>query len=290
MIVRTKVAGALAGLGLVAWAALPAKAQSKDARPPTLTPSSPVPTGTGGGAIPPPQPPKPRCGPGMAGIPGGTYTMGDDLHTSKAGPVTVAAFCLDVTEVTTTAYLACETGGACTPALRAIPATPNVPAQPCNAGIAGHGNHPINCVSWGQAKAYCGAAGKRLPTEEEWEYAARSTDGRLYPWGNPVPTSEPCWNGSGNPLGFNGRTSTCAVGTQPLDRSPSGVLDLGGNVFELTQSLTFGGVSMGMVPVFRGDSFGVTTPPFVRAAYRQGIGSSASSRQVGFRCAAAPLP
>ncbi len=228
----------------------------------------------------------------MAGIPGGSFTMGDDLHTSKAGPVTVAAFCLDVTEVTTDAYLACESRGACTPALRAIPAHPsgNPPAQPCNAGTPGLGNHPINCVTWDQAKAYCGRAGKRLPTEEEWEYAARSSDGRLYPWGNAVPTSEPCWNGAGNPLGFNGRTSTCAVGTQPRDRSPYGILDLAGNVFELTRSQTFGGANMGMVPVFRGGAFGITTPPTMRAAHRQGIGPYAAHRMVGFRCFAPPLP
>jgi formylglycine-generating enzyme len=91
--------------------------------------------------------------------------------------VTLAAFAIDKTEVTVSQYKACVDGGGlgCT--------TPDNTTN-CNWGVADRGNHPINCVDWAQAAAYCAWVDKRLPTEAEWEKAARGTDGRKYPWGN----------------------------------------------------------------------------------------------------------
>src|SRR5690606_4280510 len=63
-------------------------------------------------------------------------------------------------------------------------------SEQCNASTANRWNHPINCVSWQQASAYCEAQGARLPTEAEWEFAARGPDSRTYPWGNQTPTVE----------------------------------------------------------------------------------------------------
>ncbi len=95
-------------------------------------------------------------------------------------------------------------------------------------------NHPINCVDWNQANAYCTSVGKRLPTEEDWEYAARGTAGNEYPWGNtPAPSNQLCWNGTGNDLGQGNRRSTCPVGSYPAGNTPLG---LAGNVWEWTSS------------------------------------------------------
>lgn len=130
-------------------------------------------------------------------------------------------FCMDRTEVTTSAYAACVASGKCTPV-----------AGSCNAGVAGRERHPINCVNWPQANAYCKAQGQRLPTKNEWEHAATGGDDRTYPWGNEPPKDQLCWNGEGNDLGKNNRKDTCVVGSYPKGDSPFGLSDMSGNVSE----------------------------------------------------------
>ena len=91
-------------------------------------------------------------------------------------------------------------------------------------------DHPVTCVSWHDAMAFCNWAGVRLPTEAEWEKAARGTDGRIWPWGNQKPNKELC--------NFNMDVGdTTAVGSYPKGASPYGVLDAAGNVWEWTSSL-----------------------------------------------------
>ena len=218
-----------------------------------------------------PQAAKPKCKQGMVGIPAGTFTMGDDVDTSKAGQVTVEAFCMDRTEVTTAAYATCVKTGKCT----------GFDYPWCNSGVAGRGNHPINCVYWNQATAYCEAQGQRLPTEEEWEYAARGTDGRVYPWGNAEPAGQLCWDryGEGKP------NSTCAVGSFPKGNSPFGLSDMSGNVWEWTSSAyseTEG--------VFRGGGWDVYDLSLVRSASRSLFIPSDLGSVLGFRCAGSFFP
>ena len=209
---------------------------------------------------------------GMVNIPAGTFTMGDDQNTEKAGMVTVSAFFMDVTEVTTEAYAACVLSNKCT--------TTNTSGS-CNAGVAGRENHPINCVDWNQATAYCAAQGLRLPTEEEWEYAARGTDGRLFPWGNTAPTNQLCWNGAGNDLGQVNRKNTCAVSSYSSGNSPFGLADMSGNVWEWTSS-TFGG---GAARVYRGGGWNDYDPSYVRSANRHVYEPTARHVDLGLRCA-----
>ena len=194
---------------------------------------------------------------GMVAIPG---------HKFPDGGV-IAAFYIDKTEVTVLAYAACVTASKCTPAS-------NDAGTSCNAGVAGRDNHPVNCVDWTQATVYCGWVGKRLPTDEEWQYAADAAEGRLYPWGNASPDTQLCWNGLGNTLGQGSRMSTCAVGSFPTGDSPFGLSDMSGNVFEWTSS----GNDL------RGGGWNITQPLTVRVALRYPVSSSARDFSTGLRC------
>jgi formylglycine-generating enzyme required for sulfatase activity len=91
-------------------------------------------------------------------------------------------------------------------------------------------SHPMVNVSWNDAQAYCAWAGTKLPTEAQWEKAARGTDGRIYPWGNKFDKSK-CWTSE------NDATRTKPVGSFPNGASPYGCLDMAGNVWEWCQDL-----------------------------------------------------
>lgn len=96
-----------------------------------------------------------------------------------------------------------------------------------------YAEQPMVDISWNEAVAYCEWAGLSLPTEWEWEYAARGTDGRVYPWGNEEPTDELLhWSGGG----CTAKTGPCHVGIHPKGMSPCGAKDMVGNVWEWTNS------------------------------------------------------
>lgn len=99
---------------------------------------------------------------------------------------------------------------------------------------AGKADHPVTFVSWHDAKAYCAWAGKRLPTDEEWEKAARGTDGRMFPWGNQFDINKVNSPVRWGQLKVEGDTTP--VGAFPEGASPYGLHDVSGNVWEWTDS------------------------------------------------------
>jgi formylglycine-generating enzyme required for sulfatase activity len=181
----------------------------------------------------------------MVRIPAGPFTMGCNERVdrlcfhdegARAFQVYLDAYYVDRHEVTVTEYAACVEDGWC--------AEPDWGGA-CNWDRADRRDHPINCVDWYQAYDYCTWAGKRLPTEAEWEKAARGTDGRAYPWGNQGFTGEKLVANVADTTAKrvyrawavseryeDGFTQTAPVETFPAGRSPYGVHDMVGNVWE----------------------------------------------------------
>jgi formylglycine-generating enzyme required for sulfatase activity len=160
----------------------------------------------------------------MVCIPGGTFVLGGEITGGEVvHEATVRTFYIDRNEVTAAAYAACVRRGAC------LAKNPSDVA--CNIGKAGYENDPINCVTWADASAFCSAASKRLPTEEEWVYAARRGE-RTYPWGNALPDPTRGNLLSFGPGGSDGFPSTAPVGSFPAGATPDGINDLFGNVWE----------------------------------------------------------
>ena len=148
----------------------------------------------------------------------GPFQMGSETGYPAESPVhvvTLGAFFIDVYEVTVAQYRACFEAGFCSE-----PAE----ADRCEWTEGGPDNHPINCVYWQQAFDYCSWAGLRMPTEAEWEKAARGTDGRTYPWGE-----EEIDRDRAN---YKGTNTAKPVGSYPEGVSPYGVYDMSGNVWE----------------------------------------------------------
>jgi formylglycine-generating enzyme len=230
------------------------------------------------------------CAANQVPIPGGTFSMGSEYGNADEKPVhqvTLSPFCIDKTEVTVAAYRACVQAGKC----RRLPENDSA----CTSGKSGMDQHPVNCADWEQANTFCAWAGGRLPTEAEWEYAARGSDGRKYPWGNRAPSSIRL-NMSGADDGWE---RTAPVGSYPKGASPFGVLDMAGNVWEwtgdrydeyspepATDPQNSGDASESRVTC--GGSWSSVDPAEVRAASRKEFQPDA---KLGFRCArTAPWP
>jgi formylglycine-generating enzyme required for sulfatase activity/uncharacterized caspase-like protein len=258
------------------------------------------------------------CPAGMVRVPAGTFQMGSPAGEGEPAEhpqheVTLSGYCIDKNEVTVREYRACVAADGCSPTPPTLKLQRSISQEAvtlwCNG--ADRPEHPMNCVSWEQAAAYCKWANKRLPTEAEWEYAARGKDGRKYPWGNQPPSasrSNVCanecvlmaerdlkleWSGMHNDN--DGWATTAPVGSYPAGASPFGALDMAGNVAEWTadsyepyteaaatnpQARPKGSKAY----VFRGGAWLASDAASVRAARRDDAFSD-GYLVIGFRCA-----
>lgn len=261
-----------------------------------------------------------HCPAEMVEVPAGTFWMGTaagdwDENEHPARQVTLSRFCIDRTEVTVGAYVQCARDGRCPP----VPTTVNYDAwneqqavewsQYCTGRHPEQPLQPINCVDWNLADRYCSEQHKRLPTEAEWELAARGFESRLYPWGD-APPSARLLNAYGAEANVGKPTNlqappmyagddhwpaTAAVGSFPLGASPFGALDMAGNVWEWTAdwyAIYNGdtqrnptGPSSGRSKVYRGGAWMTRLASQVRTANRGEYKPSLRSPYVGFRCA-----
>jgi formylglycine-generating enzyme required for sulfatase activity len=266
-------------------------------------------------------PAPPSCSAGMAKVPGGKFFMGNDDGLPMERPshnVALSPYCIDVTEVTTEDYKACSDNGECKRASAAndwdgITDADHKTFDPlCNVREPqARAKHPIDCVDWEMATIYCRAHGKRLPTEAEWEFAARGPDGRKYPWGDeePGPTlinacGKECLDWSRKHgidakamfTADDGWATTSPVGSFPRGASRYGLQDIVGNVWEWVSDYYApyakdyatdpSGPEQGEERVIRGGAWNGSYAAWVRPTFRYKDVPSKRSYGIGFRCAA----
>jgi rhamnose transport system permease protein len=255
---------------------------------PTMTPT-PAPTveGASAGAAEPTATPAPTEAPkpidDMMAIPAGPFTFGSDNTEANESPqqtIDLPGFEIDRFEVTNDDYtMFTDATGYKTLGEQ------NGAKKTWHSYVEGNGNHPVVKVGWADADAYCQWLGKRLPTEMEWEKAARGTDGNVYPWGN---TFDPA-NANLKATGIRG---TVAGGSFPAGASPYGVEDMAGNVWEWTASPYQAYPGSTYADKFYSDELRVTRgggwfddESIVRATNRSAAAMDAANDDLGFRCA-----
>ena len=141
-------------------------------------------------------------------------------------------------------------------------------------------DHPIVNVNWDDAQAYCAWAGVKLPTEQQWEKAARGTEGRKYPWGNEWDATK-CANATNH---YTSHTEgTAPVGSYPQGASPYGVLDMAGNVCQWCEDNYDTTTDR---RVIRGGSWSWRNTDYFRASNRLNLLPKGTGIDYGFRCAA----
>lgn len=239
-------------------------------------------------------------GPGLLAVPGGTFTMGDPDGEPDEAPrsATVKSFRIMRFEVTNAEFRQFvratkhmtdaerrRSGYVWTDRWRAVRGASWTRPQGGKSGPQRLERHPVVQVSARDAAAYCAWRGLRLPTEEEWEFAARGTDGRRFPWGNERPEgarranygTDKCCAADAS----DGFLRTAPVGSFPRGASPFGIHDMAGNVWEWTASHYR---RAGADVAIRGGGWG-NDPYCLRASYRHGNPPDIGLDMVGFRCA-----
>ena len=216
---------------------------------------------------------------GMLEIPAGIFVMGagpayGNPEEKPQHEVAVARFYLDATEVLTGPYKKCVAEGKC---------KPTHDADFCNEPHTDRDDHPINCVDYVMAEAYCAHLGKRLPTEREWEYAARGgSEQRMFSWGEQDPSSKNACYQHGE---------SCSA--KSFAPGAFGLYDMSGNVWEWTSSW-YGQypreLTDGTHKVYRGGSWSRRFPKWLRNSVRNRYTPDESSAGLGFRCAKSAEP
>jgi parallel beta-helix repeat protein len=232
----------------------------------------------------------------MVEIPAGEFIMGNDGGNDDEKPahtVTLDAFEIDMFEVTNAdfALFVADTGY--------VTEAEKVGRPSWRDYAEGKDDHPVVSVTWNDAVAYCEWLGKRLPTEAEWEKAARGTDGRIYPWGNEF---------DGSQLNFcdtncvvdsrkdrnadDGHAFTAPVGSYPAGASPYGVMDMSGNVWEWTADWYEAYPGSSFQSPYYGEQYRVLrgggwfeTAEYVHTTNRNATIDTAANDDIGFRCA-----
>lgn len=239
---------------------LPAAAAAPDAGAPPVLQVSELETA----------PPPDACPPTMVFVAGGEFWAGASRGPRDARPrhlTRLPDFCIDRYEVTSASYAECVARGTCS--------APRGQQSRCNHGR--REDHPANCVDWSQAQAYCRSQGARLPSELEWEYAARGGQSQFdYSWGNAPPDHRTCWKAQ----------QSCPVGSFPP--GAFGLHDMSGNVWEWTQDW-FGEYPWpkrdGRAKVFRGGGWSQRSDALLLATLRNRTQPGRWAAHIGFRCA-----
>ncbi len=254
----------------------------------------------------------PYCPKGMVRVPAGELVMGADDGPKEEQPahaVKVPAFCIDATEVSASEMKGCVDRKGCSASPREQVEWEGITAADrttwssfCNAGRPGRADHPMNCVSFDDASAYCRWANKKLPTEEQWEYAARGNDGRTYPWGSDVPSARRvngCDDGCARAIrppsdiiarrlsGDDHYEATSPTGALPEGVTAFGAFDMAGNVAEWVDApfCSYGQSACGTATrVVRGGSWTSELPGDLRASARAKASPASRQADVGFRC------
>ncbi len=239
----------------------------------------------------------------MVHIPDGDFLMGAAEHDAEGEPIEkpqhtvfLEAFWIDRMEVSNQQYRLCVEAGACQ-----APTTCDFGQVAFDDGTRLH--HPVVCVTWHDAQSYCQWASGQLPTEAQWEKAARGTDGRIYPWGDTID----CSRGNVDDevhvdayvvpggRGCDGYEGTAPVGSYPRGASPYGVLDMAGNVWEWVRdwrdweyydrspSHNPQGPAAGDLKIVRGGSWHYGYR-FMRATTRHSAPPEHRADALGFRC------
>lgn len=227
-----------------------------------------------------------------AGIEAGSFHMGCPPaaggceNDEQYHQVWLDTYTIDVYEVTVAAYAECVQDAEC--------------MEPesggfCNWGVEGQENHPVTCENWYQAQDFCEWRGGRLPTEAEWERAARGTGDYIWPWGTTTPTCDRAVMDEGDGAGC-GTLTTWPIGRLPLGASPDGVHDMAGNAWEWMADWYDGDYyedpSAGNNPTGPDDGEEKTNrggglfegPDRLRSFFRENTDPSEYEEDIGFRC------
>jgi formylglycine-generating enzyme required for sulfatase activity len=260
----------------------------------------------------------------MIRIPGGHFSMGSDERDAldfekPSHKVHLSPYCIDKYEVTVTKYKTCADAGDCKGSVQGnqwdgISDSDRKAFDPlCTIRDPLRlGEHPINCVDWDQASAYCKSRARlaRLPTEAEWEFAARGAEGRIYPWGDEPPSGKwlnacgkecVAWGKKNNVdetsmyQDDDGFANTAPVGSFPKGASRFGLQDVAGNVWEWVSdwNAPYGsddqsdpkGPPSGTARVLRGGAWNGGYASWVRPTFRYREVPGKRTAWIGFRCA-----